>query len=287
MGSDGRIRHLSPSKIETALKCGVLAMLRYERRVPEPSAGVLSAGIVVHTVLEEGLKAVLQGSALPSAHELDDRFVPAWEERIAEEEGKPTFLGWDWKDETEEKVRDECRALVAYARERVLPERRPRLVEDTLKFQYQSEAGPFLVWGKLDHLDESGVLEDWKTTASVSDYARRTWLAMGYYSRRAVEVTGEEWTRARKVFLVRGPEPSHDVQDYLIGPPHREWFARCAAAVWRAVRARTFMPAPDGAWWCKEGMCSYWGMCKGKMQEVHVGEQREAVEQREAAQGEA
>ena len=273
------IRHLSPSKIEAVLKCGVHAMLRYERKTPEPSSGILASGIVVHAMLERALIEVLEGRPLPGIAEMDDWFMPAWEEQIAGEERKPTFLGWDWKeDDPHDKVRDESRALVRYAREKVLPERRPLLVEDTLKYRYESAAGSFLVWGKLDHMDQSGVLEDWKTTKKVSEYAKKTWLQLGYYSRRAVEVTGEEWTRARKVFLVRGDEPHHENKDYLIGPMHREWFARTAAAVWRQIQARTFMPAPDGAWWCRSDTCSFWGICKGKMEDVSVDNEPDAGE---------
>lgn len=261
------IRHLSPTKVEAGIKCGELLRFRYEEKVPEPSVGHLLAGRVVHKVIERALKALQSGGKLPEWQELDDWFPVEWEAHVRDEEEKPAFLGWKWDEgDPEEKVREQSRALVPFARSEILPSIRPNLVEHKTKRQFQSDAGPFLVWGVIDLLEEDGRLSDWKTTrGEVSRNAKASWLQLACYSHDVAEMTGQEVTPARKIFLVRGERPDMEVARYEIGPGHREWFRRQAAAVWRMAQARTFTLAMEGSWYCSEKFCSFWSMCKGAL----------------------
>jgi len=261
------VKHLSPSKIE-GTKCMESFRLRYVEKIPEPSGGTFLAGRVVHGVLERAMKRVMLGSGLPSAKEADDWFVALWKEEEEGEEAKPAFMGWNWDEnrgDSKEKAYRECRALVPFALTDVVPGIKPRLIEEDAKMNYESELGPFLVWGRLDLYEEGGIVSDWKTTRKVSKNATESWLQLAHYSRYAHEVMeGPEVTRCRKIFLIRGATPKADLAWYDLTPAKRAWFARVAAEVWKAVKTNTFVPNPSG-WWCSSDWCSYWAICQGEL----------------------
>lgn len=262
---ENEIKHLSPTKIEAALKCGYQVQFRYEDRAPEPSGGFLLAGRVVHKVLERALKRVVLGGKLPEAKEMDDWFLPEWEAHVKKEEERPTFIGWQWDaDDPEENVKRDCRALIPFVRTDVLPALKPKLIEHTVKLEYQSEMGSFLVWGVLDLLEEDGLLSDWKTTRNVSQNQKKSWLQLAHYARFVFETMGQQNVKARKLCLVFGEKPSLEIIEYVMTPAHREWFARCAAAAWKIVKTRAYAPPPEGSWWCSPDWCSFWGLCKGR-----------------------
>lgn len=279
------VRHLSPSKIEGLMKCPEQFRLRYVEKIPEPSVGVMLAGRVVHAVIERSMKQVRFGKPLPVAHEMDDWFLVSWNDQIKEEEEKPSFLGWEWdEDDPPEKAKAEFRALIPYVRESVLPEIRPKFIEEPVKLMYPSEIGEFLVWGQLDLMDEAGAIWDWKTTAKVSANAKKGWFQFAHYSRLAVEVTGDLATPIKKTFLVRGKRPKHEIVPFVLGPMHREWFARVAANAWKVVKAGAYV-ANTGGWWCAPDWCGFYAVCQGDFAdiEVHLEHERKARDRKEKA----
>ena len=251
------IKHLSPSKIE-GTKCMEQFRLRYVEKVPEPSPGVFLSGRVVHAVLERAMKRLIMGSGLPDKKEADDWYVAEWKDGMEEEQKKESFLGWNWDEkrgDSEELAYKECRALASFGLTDVLPGIKPKLIEEDAKLNYDSEVGPFLVWGRLDLYEETGIITDWKTTRKVSKNATESWLQFAHYSRYAHEVMkGPETTKCRKIFLVRGRAPKMDIANYDITPAKRAWFGRVAAEVWKATKAGVYIPNTSG-WWCSPDWC--------------------------------
>lgn len=263
----GEVKHLSPSKIEST-KCMEQFRLRYVEKVPEPSPGVFVAGRVVHAIAERALKRVIIGSGLPAPKEADDWFVEAWKEEIDLESKKESFLCWDWDEkrgDSEEKAYKECRVLARFALTDVLPGIRPKLIEEDAKLNYESEVGPFLVWGRLDLYEETGTITDWKTTRKVSKNATESWLQFAHYSRYVHEVMqGPATTKCRKIFLIRGASPKADIANYDITPAKRAWFDHVAAEVWKATKAGVYIPNTSG-WWCSPDWCSFYPTCQGEL----------------------
>lgn len=261
------IKSLSPTKVEAAMKCPEQMRLRYQEKAPEPNIGHLVTGTIVHAVLEWALKRRLMGAPLPGPKEADDYFLATWKKRIAEEERKETFIGWDWGDETPERAHVECRALVPFALKEVLPSIKPRLIEENVKMEFGSPVGPFLMWGKLDLMEESCLITDWKTARnSVSKNQKKMGLALPYYTFKALEYGASEIVDCRKIFLVRGDHPDMDLVKYTVGPALRNWFTRVSAEVWKMVQADAFVPN-TGGWWCSPKYCSFWDICQGELEE--------------------
>jgi CRISPR/Cas system-associated exonuclease Cas4 (RecB family) len=261
------LKNLSPTKVETALKCPEQFRLRYVEKVPEPSSMFLTSGSVVHAVLEKALKDVVVGSRLPSAADLDDFFITTWNDLVTEEEGKDRFIGWETDHEqTHDQVHDECRALIPFALLNVLPKLKPKMIEHDVKYTYQTSVGEVLVWGKLDLLEEGFLLSDWKTTRKVSYTAgRQPGAGLVYYGRFVAELaktTG--MVTARKIFLIRGEKPSVEVKKFMISPQMIEKFAMDVNVVWNMV-AKGYYPTNPEGWHCDKRYCSFWGPCQGEL----------------------
>lgn len=263
--SGEKIRHLSVSKIDMAVLCPRAFKYQYVDKVPQTSSGYMLAGRAVHGVIEMAMEKVIAGKGLPSAKDLDDFYTPHWESQIREEEEKESFLGWDW-DEPADTVKAQCRALVKMAREEILPTLRPKFVEHEIKPIYDSgDAGTFMVWGYIDLIEETGSYLDWKTVSKVSERAKKMGLQMMGYSRPIYEMTKQEVTPCRKIFLVRGPRPRWEIVDFEVTPRHREHFADVAANVWRMCQANAFPPVTE-TWRCSPKFCAFYGPCMGELQ---------------------
>lgn len=267
------LKHLSPSKIETAMKCPEQFRLRYIEKVPEVSIRSMLAGRVIHAVNEHVLKGVAAGRAIPEANTLDDLFVKLWDDEVAEEEGKESFIGWqDDPDDPIEKLYVDARAMIPFVRTEVLPKARPYIlhgepaVEYTVKDEYETDDGDkFLVWMVLDlleKLEDKPLITDWKTTRKVSKNAVKSWFQMAAYSTFAARVFDKEIIEARKVFLILGKKPKMEIVPYQMGPSHREWFKRQAIATWRMAKASAFV-ANTSTWACSANWCSFHAICQG------------------------
>lgn len=264
-----KVKHLSVTKIEAAMKCPLQFKFRYVDRIPEPSLGSFLGGRVVHKVIERALNRVMLNQGLPDAKEMDDWYLEEWEAHVREEESKEDFIGWVFsKDDSMERSFAECRALIPFTRTEVLPGLRPKLVEHGFKMEFPSPVGSFLVWGYIDLFEEDEVLSDWKTTLGKPS---KNQLKMGMqfpgYSWKIKEFTRKDATACRKIFLLRGQKPNLKVQKYTVTQAHRDWFAFVASEVWKMCQAEAYVANPNG-WWCSPGWCSHWGSCPhGSLQE--------------------
>lgn len=260
------VKHLSPTKIEGWLLCPESFRFRYVEKIPELTGGIMVAGQVIHACMEMALRRVKAGQALPEAKEIDDYFLAEWGKRIKAEEEKKNFVGWRWDaDDPPEKVKAEFRDVLPAVRTDLLPMLRPKFIEEPVKLMYPSDIGEFLVWGQLDMMDETGVVWDWKSTkGKVSDRAREGWTQFPHYSKFAVEFTGAPITKIKKTFLIRDAKQPIEIVDFELGPAHREFFARQAAAVWMAVKGGVYPRQTEG-WNCSRKWCSFFEGCMGDL----------------------
>lgn len=248
------------------MKCPEAMRFRYQEKVPEPNFAGLTTGTIVHAVLEWALRRRLMGQDIPEAKEADDYFLKFWEAEFAKAESKETFMGWDWQEgDNAARAHEECRALIPFALKEILPDLKPKLIEEDIKIQFQSPVGPYLMWGKLDLMEEDCLITDWKTTiGSVSKNQKKMGMAFPYYSFKALEHGAPELVKCRKIFLVRGHRPNMEVVNYIVGPVLRDWFVRVATEVWKMCKADAFVPNPGG-WWCSPQFCSFYGICQGEL----------------------
>lgn len=269
------MRTLSVSKMEAMLLCPRNAKYVYIDHIPTPRAGKLTAGNVVHEIIEHALRTYTRTGSYPDWKTLDDMYEPTWTRLFQEEEAKDWFVGWKWdSDDPPEKVKLEYRPLVRLVREEVLPTIKPWMIDGEpviewrIKLQLRSDVGPFLLQGDIDLLDASGVLMDWKTTdGDISPRQKRTWLQFGGYSLWAYPVVGEENLRCEKIFLIRGEKPRIERVPFTITRKHREYFVELAAQVWKMIQQNIFPPVTD-TWLCKADFCSFYAGCQGELNEA-------------------
>lgn len=263
------MRSLSPSKIDLAMRCPKQFKHRYVEKLPESSSGILHAGIVFHDVMEFAQREQLLGKKLPSAKDLDDRYLQKWDGQKKETEEKENFICWEYNEgDPEEQVKKQTRELVNLAYVEVLPHIKPQLVEESFYFEVdRNGSGLFRVYGRIDYMDKDLVLADWKTAKDkVSRNAEKMGLPMMGYSVWHQEYTGEEITQAKKIFLVRRARKHKvEVRKYSIEHPHREWFRDCAAETWKMVRGDGYPPNTT-TWGCSQKFCSFYQLCQGDIQ---------------------
>lgn len=275
------LKNLSVSKIEKAMLCPKHYKLKFLDRIPEMSSWVAHGGIVVHDIVEKAIKQFAHSGSYPSWQELDDRFMPTWEEKRRKTESNDDFLGWkEDPKEPVDKVLMECRPLVRLAREEALPKYQPWMLEGTpvveqrIDLELESAIGSFPIIGYIDLLDASGTLVDWKTTGvndkgEVSDRKLNGWLQNAAYSLWAWPIVGEEYLPCQKVFLVKGQnglEPRVQYSNFKVGPQRRRFFTDVAASVWEMTVNGGF-PANTNTWMCRPDWCTYFQMCRGEAED--------------------
>jgi hypothetical protein len=262
------VKSLSVSKVDAAMLCPRKFRYTYVDKIPSPAVGIMMAGSAFHAAMEWALREVVLGHGLPSAKDLDDRFPEIWEATKKEEEAGDRFGGtWDWdRGDSEERALLDYRHLVHQAREHVLPNLKPKLVEHDFKIMLPSPLGDYPLYGVVDLLEEDGLMSDWKTVGKVSDRQKNMGVQFMGYSIWHKGYTGMEVTRARKIFLAREPVAHVEYSDtYEVGQLQRDWFAGVASELWVACKNNGgFVPNTNG-WWCSSKWCKYWDACRGEI----------------------
>lgn len=265
------MKNLSVSKIEKWLLCPQQFKYQYIDHIPSPTSGIMMAGNVFHEIAEKSIKQFPKTGKHFDLATMDDMFLPTWEEWVKKKEEEKWFIGWDWPaDDPEEKVKAEYRALLPVLSKDVFPTLRPyvlggeAVVEHRVEYDIPSKIGPFKLLGYADLLEESGILQDWKTTKAVSARAKSLWLQFAAYSVLFYPIVGEEEMRCEKLFMVRGENPHVERVPMTVGRKHRQYFVDIAQKVWLSIHHELFLKVTD-TWVCKPDRCSFWAGCQGEV----------------------
>lgn len=262
------IPYLSVSKINVFTRCPLQGKFRYVDKIPEKALGVFLFGKVIHAAIERALRAVEVGGKLPSWQDMTDWLPSIFDSEIKEDEGRATFCGWDWDEDTLDAQKTDAPKLVRMVREDVLPAIKPVLVEAKFNYALPSKIGEFKIYGVIDLFEEGGMLTDWKTTSKVSPNAKKLDIQLPAYTIHTNDVyhaPASAVNEARKIFLVRGSKPKIESVNYRIHEGHRQWFRDQAARVWQMIVAESFIGC-TGGWWCSADWCSYYAGCQGELQ---------------------
>lgn len=258
------VKFLSASKLSLLQMCPEAFRFKYEAKVPEPSSGTFLFGKAIHAVAEKALRQVMLGNKLPTVNTAFEWVKPIFDGLIEEEEGKDSFIGWDWNDgDNPKKALEDAYPLVKRLIEEVLPTVRPKFVEQDFNVEVTDEDGTRIrVYGIIDVMEDGGKITDWKTAnGKVSANARKHDVQIDTYGYWHHVFTGEDTAKLRKVYLVRnGKRPKLDKQEYVVNHSHRGRFERFARAAWKLIHAGGYIPV-TGTWKCSEKFCSFWGIC--------------------------
>ncbi len=244
--------YLSPSQLETYLRCGEAYRRRYvegERIAP----GIVAVqGTGVHVGAEVNFKQkIVTGSDLP-VRDIIDASVDGFDRGLTE--------GWtvDPEGPSVGDARDEVASLATVLAKEVCPEYQPTHVEQTVRIELP---GAHDMLGVID-LAADGKVIDLKTTSKVwSQKQVDTNPQITFYAAAHRILTGELAQEVVIENLVKTKKPK---RVKLTSTRDRGDFSALAArinAVSAGIQAGVFVPAEAGSWMCSPRWCGYYDTC--------------------------
>lgn len=244
--------YLSPTQLETYLRCGEAYRRRYVEGERIPPGIVALQGTGVHVGAEVNFRQKIQtGSDLP-VRDIVDASVDGFDRQLGE--------GWsvDPEGPSVGDARDEVASLATVLAKEVCPEYQPTHVEQTVKIELP---GSHDMLGVID-LAADGRVVDLKTTSKVwsQDTINRS-PQVTFYAAAHRLLTGEIAQEVVIENLVKTKKPK---RVKLTSTRDTKDFAALAArinAVSAGINAGVFVPAESGSWMCSRRWCGYYDSC--------------------------
>jgi hypothetical protein len=258
------VRALSVHSIRLLRKCPEKWRRWYIEGQREPTGGAQLVGSAVHAAeLHQGLgRKILEGT-LPSTADVLDAYTDEF--KLGRERSEV-----DWQGERPGRLKDQGGAVLAAYHDTVAPRLRPVAVERGFWVDV-----PGVDWGFRGYIDleEPYDVSDLKVRGptvghlSKGDAAGDLQATGELFAKR---VEGAPARRFRFHSLLRGrAEPR--VGDLAITDTTRtraeldaflDTLYRAAAEIHWRVSYDVWEGAPEGAWWCSQRYCGFWGSCR-------------------------
>jgi len=263
--------YLSPTQLETYLRCGEAYRRRYVEGERIPPGIVAVQGTGVHGGAEVNFRQkIATGKDLP-VRDIVDASVESFDKHLAE--------GWtvDPEGPSVGDARDEVVSLARVLATEVCPEYQPTHVEQTVRIELP---GAHDMLGVLD-LAAGGTVIDLKTTSKtwsqaqidgspqLTFYAAANRLLTGQVAQEVVVENLVKTKRPKRVRL----KSTRDAKDFSA-------LAARINAVSAGIQAGVFVPAEAGSWMCSPRWCGYHDTCpyvnggKTSIVDLHVPEDR-------------
>lgn len=244
--------YLSPTQLETYLRCGEAYRRRYVEGERIPPGIVALQGTGVHVGAEVNFRQkIATGTDLP-VRDIVDASVDGFDRQLVE--------GWsvDPEGPSVGDARDEVASLATVLAREVCPEYQPTHVEQTVKIELP---GSHDMLGVID-LAADGRVVDLKTTSKVwsQDTIDRS-PQVTFYAAAHRLLTGEIAQEVVIENLVKTKKPK---RVKLTSTRDTKDFAALAArinAVSAGINAGVFVPAESGSWMCSRRWCGYFDSC--------------------------
>jgi hypothetical protein len=239
-------RVLSPTQVRTFLNCSARWWFKYGLDEPETKNSALALGSAVHQALEANFREKVSTKEDLDALGVVALFRDAWHEQSQQAEFRD--------DEDPAEVGKLGEQLVAKYMDEAAPWIQPAAVE----LDVSGQIGGVAVRGKVDLLDEEGVVVDVKTAArkpsGISpDYA----FQLATYRQITPGATGE----ARLDTLVKTKTPQLVQQSYAVSQQD----LRATEVLYPLVREGTasglFFPNRQSLM-CSRRNCAFWRQCQ-------------------------
>lgn len=244
------IEHLSPSSISMYLRCPRQYHYRYVLGEKRPPDGGLVAGIAFHNAAERALVAKRDDDCVQTSEEVAetarDEAEAGLDEAVLEE------------GQTRGAIKDKAARLSAGWAKDLLPEQRPVLVEES----WETMIDDVKVVGRMDMVDEDGVVKDWKTSSKAPPNAHT--LASnpqtGLYS---LASGSESVTYAYIVDNKTGVKCKEVEVPQDLTARSVTLASELVVDVAAAIRSGVF-PRNQTGWWCSARWCGYYSQCVGR-----------------------
>lgn len=244
------IDHMSPSAINMYLRCPRQYEYRYVKGEKVPPDGGLVAGIAFHNAAEAALITKRDEDRVVSGEEAAeiarDEAAAGLEDAVLEEGQTPGA------------IKDKAARLSEAWADQLLPEQKPVEVEQS----WETMIDDVKVVGRIDMVDENGVVKDWKTSSkappSPATLAANPQTGLYALANETNDVTYAYIVDNKSgVKCVEVPVPKE------LTERAKDLSAELVVDVATAVRKGIF-PRNQSGWWCSPRWCGYYGQCIGK-----------------------
>lgn len=250
-----KIRGLFPTALSMFWnKCPKQFDFRYVQDIRDPPNAAMYQGTTYHGALEENFQQKLTSHKdLPVEH-VRQIAAERWENRWLKE---PISLK---PNEDRGALKDQVIELVTVYHKAVAPEVQPAQIEQ--RFQVPIEGSPFPLSGRVDLVDQDGIIIDHKTSKgkwSLHEASGNVQLNAYEYGRRAL--TGLLKTLGVQVQIaVKKKQP--EIQRIALPKTQQDMdgFQDVHRFVSEAIQRGDFPPRTEG-WWCSQEWCGYWKRC--------------------------
>jgi RecB family exonuclease len=254
-------KYLSPSQINTYLRCPEQYRRRYIKNEIIPPAIALLKGTSVHKASEKNFKQKIASRVDLPKQDIIDISVTTFEDTMKNE---GLFLNKEEEDRGKAVVVGEAKdSVVVFSSlysAQVAPRYQPKEVEKDQLIELAD--APFNLKGRVDLIDENEKIIDLKTgtkTRSQDDVDRDTQLTFYSMTYRAIHGCDPTGLVIEQVIDKKVPEnktftTTRNMKDY-------EALINRINVVSLGIKKGVFPPATDGAWWCSPLRCGFWFTC--------------------------
>ncbi len=246
------MKYLSPSRINTFLRCPMQYKFRYEDGLVLPPTSALTKGKTVHAGIAYNYYQKREsGKDLPLLEVAD------YTASIFEEEEENTDWGWD----DPKSAKDEVITLTSLYHKEVAPQVFPVLVEEKVEVEFENL--PYKLLGYIDLVDADGLIRDTKTAGrspspfEVENSIQLTAYVLGYRA-----LTGKTESGVALDYLIKTKSPKLAHYKATRNEAQINFFLDLMEKVGRLIEMQIFYPNPNN-FTCNPKFCGYWNMCQG------------------------
>ena len=261
LGSEAVKPHISPSRVNTFLKCGEQYRRRYIEGDVIPPGVAMIRGTSVHVAAEKNYIPKIESKVdLPKADiiaiaaDTFDKKIKAEGVHLNDDEksiGKKKVLG-EGKDVTV--------ALAGLFADELAPTIQPKLVEHKVRISLPKSSHDLL--GIIDLVDDEDYIRDLKTSKKKkSQFDVDSDFQFGFYPLIYKAKFGKfpkgikiDTLLAQKTPKLQTIETTRNKADY------QALLARVNVTI-DGIKTGVFAPAPTGSWWCAPKWCGYYKTC--------------------------
>ena len=249
------IRSLSYSATRTFLECAYRFQLHYLERRPVAVSPPLFLGATVHLTLSTFYQRRMQGNPM-SLVQCESFFSDAFQRQTILEQ-EPAAQGVSWESQDPNILEAETLSLLKlyldWAEKTGL---RPAAIE--LDLRRTVDGLP--ISGRIDIVDRSGIIIDWKTTQQPGDQEKRKRdLQPLFYA----ALLGHP-IEFHYHYLPKGRIHEIRWDSRKVSRAAMRWLTEAfLPPVWEAMQHGPFPYADPSSWVCSPACCDYWGICNG------------------------
>lgn len=243
------------------LRCGEQYRRRYVLGEIVPPAGTLIRGRCCHKAEETNFNNKISTKEFLPVEAVKDKFSDEWKQNEGQIGWTEEELGGDSPKTASGKMKDSGVRLIEVFHKEQLVNCDPMLTEKEFTIEFEGGYKPMI--GYIDRVDHNDVIADMKfvkkspVSDDIVEDVQMTSYDLGYRT-----LFNKPPAKLIKQWSVDTKEPKTVIQEC---PPRDDKciqrFLRRLELAMGCLEKGTFLPAPNGAWWCDRRYCGYYDTC--------------------------